>query len=444
MSNTIVGSVYQQIIDKVISASENDFEEFGVDQTTLNEMRQVCAWLTGNPAYRTFLSAVAAAARSRTALLSPCHVIFISSTRSTITSGHVQECRLTDFQGWQEKLSALKVAQFPWDPQPEVPRQPPTVPSNVKADADLPPASAPQDSLNFPNVPVKTEGGGYQPPLSAYPQTQTANGGGYGGGYEPNLASQRAANLVQQRVMQGQMQHPQQQQQYNANFPNIGHQNHGPVMPQNGAQQQQQQQQQQRMMAAQQQQQRLSQQMPQQRPPPQNHMYNSQTDGAGDAMADWNALKAARAAALQDEAGRLAADQFMRARIDAMAMRQDSGLMVPLDSMPKGKKRKAAVRVLQAEDAEASSSAPGPGRFDGDDDVREEDPEDAINSDLDDPEDELNDGDNSDDEMVDYMLCTYDKVQRVKNKWKCTLKDGILTTNKKEYLFHKANGEFEW
>jgi transcription initiation factor TFIIA large subunit len=108
--------------------------------------------------------------------------------------------------------------------------------------------------------------------------------------------------------------------------------------------------------------------------------------------------------------------------------------MVPLNSMPKGKKRRAAVRVLQAEDAEASSSAPGPARFDAaDDDVEpKEDPEDAINSDLDDSEDELNDGDNSDDDMVDYMLCTYDKVQRVKNKWKCTLKDGILTTNKKE------------
>ena len=106
--------------------------------------------------------------------------------------------------------------------------------------------------------------------------------------------------------------------------------------------------------------------------------------------------------------------------------------MVPLDSMPKGRKRKAAVRVLQTEDAEASS-APGPARFDSDDDVKpEEDPDDAINSDLDDSEDELGDGDNSDDEMVDYMLCTYDKVQRVKNKWKCTLKDGILTTNKKE------------
>ena len=147
-------------------------------------------------------------------------------------------------------------------------------------------------------------------------------------------------------------------------------------------------------------------------------------------MADWEALKAARAA---DAVERMAADDFMRARVDAMAMRQDSGLMVPLDSMPKGKKRKAAIRVLQTEDAEASSSAPGPARFDGDDDVKpEEDPDDAINSDLDDSEDELGDGDNSDDEMVDYMLCTYDKVQRVKNKWKCTLKDGILTTNKKE------------
>jgi len=159
-------------------------------------------------------------------------------------------------------------------------------------------------------------------------------------------------------------------------------------------------------------------------------------------MADWEALKAARAA---DAVERMAADDFMRSRVDAMAIRQDSGLMVPLDSMPKGRKRKAAMRVLQAEDAEASSSAPVPARFDGDDDVKpEEDPDDAINSDLDDSEDELGDGDNSDDEMVDYMLCTYDKVQRVKNKWKCTLKDGILTTNKKEYLFHKANAELEF
>jgi transcription initiation factor TFIIA large subunit len=190
-------------------------------------------------------------------------------------------------------------------------------------------------------------------------------------------------------------------------------------------------------------------------------MYTSQTDGADGSLEDWHAFLAARN--VEGEQGRISADQFMRARVDAMAMRQDSGLMESLDSMPRGKKRRAAVRVLQAEEAVSPSIVPGTARFDGDDDLKpgEEDPDDAINSDLDDPDDDLADGDNSDDDMVDYMLCTYDKVQRVKNKWKCTLKDGILTTNKKEYvlqhipslnvllivlryLFHKANGEFEW
>jgi transcription initiation factor TFIIA large subunit len=289
----------------------------------------------------------------------------------------------------------------------------------------MPSVSGPPEALSFSNVPIKTEGGGYAPPVS-YPQAQTVNGGGYAG-YEHNtqLAQQRAAALVQQRVQQHGNVHQQ-------NFPNLAQQGHHSQMPMQG--------QQQRMMAPQHQQQRPPQQQPQQpqqmqhqqqRPTPQGHIYTSQTDGSGDALADWEALKAARAA---DAVDRMAADDSMRARIDAMGMRQDSGLMVPLDSMPKGKKRRAAVRVLQAEDAEASSSTPASTGFDAtaDDVEPTEDPEDAINSDLDDSEDELNDGDNSDDDMVDYMLCTYDKVQRVKNKWKCTLKDGILTTNKKE------------
>jgi transcription initiation factor TFIIA large subunit len=302
-------------------------------------------------------------------------------------------------------------------------RQPPTVPSNVKVDSDMPSVSGPPEALNFPNVPIKTEGGGYAPPVSTYPQAQTVNGGGYAG-YEHNtqLAQQRAAALVQQRVQQHGNVHQQ-------NFPNLAQQGHHPQMPMQG--------QQQRMMAPQHQQQRPPQQQQQQhmqqqqRPTPQGHIYTSQTDGSGDALADWEALKAARAT---DAVDRMAADDSMRARIDAMAMRQDSGLMVPLDSMPKGKKRRAAVRVLQNQDAEATSRTPGSAGFDAaaDDVEPTEDPEDAINSDLDDSEDELNDGDNSDDDMVDYMLCTYDKVQRVKNKWKCTLKDGILTTNKKE------------
>ncbi|KAG8883526.1 hypothetical protein FRB98_003087 [Tulasnella sp. 332] len=44
----------------------------------------------------------------------------------------------------------------------------------------------------------------------------------------------------------------------------------------------------------------------------------------------------------------------------------------------------------------------------------------------------------------DIVYCTYDKVQRVKNKWKCVLKDGIVSVNGKDYLFSKCSGEFEW
>lgn len=156
-------------------------------------------------------------------------------------------------------------------------------------------------------------------------------------------------------------------------------------------------------------------------------------------MADWNAFKAAReAAGLNGPEGRLAADMMMRAQLDALSAREDTGLGMPLSEMPKGRKRKNIVRVQQRQEAERSSSGPSslpPARFDGgDEDPKEEDPDDAINSDLDDPDEDDNGADGSDDDTMDYMLCTYDKVQRVKNKWKCTLKDGILCTNKKEWV----------
>ncbi len=40
------------------------------------------------------------------------------------------------------------------------------------------------------------------------------------------------------------------------------------------------------------------------------------------------------------------------------------------------------------------------------------------------------------------VLCLYDKVQRVKNKWKCVLKDGVASIDGRDYLFAKCNGEF--
>ncbi|KAK0476730.1 transcription factor IIA alpha/beta subunit [Armillaria novae-zelandiae] len=69
----------------------------------------------------------------------------------------------------------------------------------------------------------------------------------------------------------------------------------------------------------------------------------------------------------------------------------------------------------------------------------------AINSDLDDSdteaEDDTEDGNVGD---TDIVFCTYDKVARVKNKWKCILKDGMIHINGKDYLFQKCTGEFEW
>ncbi|GAA5913712.1 transcription initiation factor IIA large subunit [Sporobolomyces salmoneus] len=76
------------------------------------------------------------------------------------------------------------------------------------------------------------------------------------------------------------------------------------------------------------------------------------------------------------------------------------------------------------------------------------DDEDAINSDLDSSEDELDEeaeaAAQGEDQGGDIVIALYEKVQRVKNKWKVTLKDGLISVNGKDYLFSKCNGEFEW
>ncbi|EPT04666.1 transcription factor IIA alpha/beta subunit [Fomitopsis schrenkii] len=73
------------------------------------------------------------------------------------------------------------------------------------------------------------------------------------------------------------------------------------------------------------------------------------------------------------------------------------------------------------------------------------DNDEAINSDLDDSDsdnEEVNEMGSSAEQ--DIVFCTYDKVARVKNKWKCILKDGMIHINGKDYLFAKCTGEFEW
>lgn len=68
-----------------------------------------------------------------------------------------------------------------------------------------------------------------------------------------------------------------------------------------------------------------------------------------------------------------------------------------------------------------------------------------LNSDLDDSEDELNSNDEDDEaDQTQIMLCLYEKVHKVKTRWKYTLKDGIANVNGLDYVFNKATGESEW
>eukprot|EP00123_Amoebidium_parasiticum_P011360 comp20674_c0_seq1/m.26848 comp20674_c0_seq1/g.26848 ORF comp20674_c0_seq1/g.26848 comp20674_c0_seq1/m.26848 type:complete len:348 (-) comp20674_c0_seq1:36-1079(-) len=64
-----------------------------------------------------------------------------------------------------------------------------------------------------------------------------------------------------------------------------------------------------------------------------------------------------------------------------------------------------------------------------------------LGSDLDEPDEDDGDEDSETDHLV---LCQFDKVTRNKNKWKVVLKDGVMHLNNRDYVFHKANGDFEW
>lgn len=164
------------------------------------------------------------------------------------------------------------------------------------------------------------------------------------------------------------------------------------------------------------------------------HMGPGQTDGGGDSLADWKAEVARRRAAAESGDG----DRLLREHLkQRMSQYEAGGLLRPLaehESPSKIARRAALTAPLsQIATTESTSSVPRiTGQSDGaDGDVKEED-EDAINSDLDDPDDLVADDHDADESEGQVMLCTYDKVQRVKNKWKCTLKDGILTTGGKE------------
>ncbi|KUJ08745.1 transcription factor IIA, alpha/beta subunit [Mollisia scopiformis] len=411
MSNTQVGNIYQQIISDVVDTSRVDFEEGGVDEQVLEELRL----------------------------------------------------------GWQQKLSQLGVATFPWDPKPEPTPQianPPTVPSNAgnyQPMNNTPPVQQPQSGLTMP----QPSNNGNAPRIKTEPGLENNGNNGaaplpYSG---PTPAQQRAAAHLHQsygpraaasiNAIQGGR--PQQQQQN-------GQQSMMPTMEQmqqvrqmQQAQQQQSaipqgltmpqgqmqgrpnitQDQYQRMLAA-----TTQRQMQQATANGQNGVGGAQTDGAGDEVESLGIIKRFDADGREIAMGRVEIDGLIRQKIEAMGSAMEGGgLMLPLHKASTPAKRSRKVKRL----APALAQADGGDDEDDKDGIKDEElDEDAINSDLDDPDDGLNEEEDEDEGMGHIMLCMYDKVQRVKNKWKCVMKDGVLTVNGKEYVFHKASGEYEW
>ncbi|KAF2148305.1 hypothetical protein K461DRAFT_282747 [Myriangium duriaei CBS 260.36] len=375
MSNIIAGDIFEKIIQEVVQASQTDFEENGVNQQTLVELKQT----------------------------------------------------------WQQKLSVRNVAQMPWDPKPEpVPQPSHSQASNTASNVNQVYNSSQGQSQNANGARVKNEPGSDQNYAGGNYMPQPMN---------PELAQQRAASLLQQRFGSDANASLGAMQQRGIALP--GQQPAKPGLQLPGQPQHVQQ-------YAQQMKQQQAAQQPRiktetdgasddfQAAKRQRFAYG-QTDGADDGLAEWNAMMAARRAVSDEQ--RVQNDATMREHVAAMAQELESGLMQPLGRTKHSKRNgnrssgtRSRLQGIPQLDGDFS---------DDDKDIKEDEDENAINSDLDDSGDEANNAEEDDDD-IDSMLCTYDKVQRVKNKWKCTLKDGVLSANGKEYLFHKAQGEFEW
>lgn len=177
------------------------------------------------------------------------------------------------------------------------------------------------------------------------------------------------------------------------------------------------------------------------------------TDGADEvsnARAQWSAIMSQNREAKADTERMRHADGMMRRQV-AKQMRglEAGGLLVPIDERYTVAERKGvtstAERVIgddhrlpepsrskaQRPKKVRASHVDGPDDDDDDDDDAIPD-ENAINSDLDDPADAVDDGNVGDEYEGDTIICLYDKVQRVKNKWKCVLKDGVVNADGKE------------
>ncbi|THY28715.1 TFIIA-domain-containing protein, partial [Aureobasidium pullulans] len=498
------GEIYEKIIQEVISASQNDFEENGVQQQTLMELQQVghvfpstspdfithilaayspeafhallvsqywLSWLLPAKLKRATKERRGAGLKAQRHALQDPNFILLGLSAQMPRSFTEASNQLIWVYSWQHKMSQRDVAQMPWDPKP-APPPPQQPPPQQQAQQ---PAPAPVPVQNGAPTQHQTHQSAHpvpQPKIEPGTASQPMHGYSAGQGYPQQvnnqmMAQQRAASLLQQQFGQQasaslnamqqrgialpggapnshpQQQQPQQQSQQQPRPQGLQLPGQpGQAGQANGQPGQVQQQRQMQAQYAQQMRQQTAHQQPQIKTEgngqyPQQHVNYSQTDGADEAALDeWNRYMTERRKLSSAQVNNN--DRLMRRQIEDLQQRFENGLLLPMDNQEhtRHRKRVSARRV----GANATSRLGSIPQLDGED----EEDEDAINSDLDSSSDEAGNNADEEDEEIDHVLCTYDKVQRVKNKWKCTLKDGIMSANGKEYLFHKAQGEFEW
>lgn len=217
-----------------------------------------------------------------------------------------------------------------------------------------------------------------------------------------------------------QQQQPQQQAQQRPQGPSIPRPQMTPSQYQQALAQQAAHQKQQLEQQAKARQQAAAQAQQQQGQSAPNGAQHAQTDGGADEDEDrhrhFGVIKQVGGDGSEINMGRVELDGLIRRQIEARGKAMEGGgLMLPLKQQKKGS---SGVRRERKRGVDVGQTDGGDDDDDDDDKVlkAEDDDEDAINSDLDDPDDPKSD-DSGDDETPQVMLCMYDKVQRVKNKW---------------------------
>lgn len=311
------------------------------------------------------------------------------------------------------------MATFPWDPKPEVNAAPPAPAPGPTLAPGLPlmpsqPAAAYAAALspsqNTTALPPQSRPPPQMPQGHQYVKPESVNHG-LSVKTEPGLPGSGGQNVAFQRALQNiQSQYGPRAEAVLNNYreiaPQQGSTSQQAMAPQQGTPQQ--------AMSHQQYRQSLAastaaamhhraQNSPQ--PNGSNGAPPSQVDGSSDSYE--GVLIKREADGNPVEMGRVDIDDLIHNQIASRAKQMEGGgLMLPLREATKHRS------LASQKKGGRTNQTDGPGIKDEDDEVDA----DAINSDLDDPDDKRAD-DDDEDEGNQTMLCMYDKVQRVKNKW---------------------------